>query len=96
MTSPNQALHRMAIPLRSIATSDLVRSAVEVAIDKYEKTALQWLKKQTPKKYLVICIKIINLTCPLLANCIAFRVFVNLLGFKIEARRNSADKATAF
>ena len=46
-TMPNKALHRTAIPLRFIAAGELGRSAVEVSIEKYEKTALQWLKEQT-------------------------------------------------
>jgi hypothetical protein len=44
---PNKALHRTAILLRSIAASELYRSVVEVAIEKSEKTAMQWLQEQT-------------------------------------------------
>jgi hypothetical protein len=36
----NKALHRTAIPLRFIAAGELGRSAVEMAIEKYEKTAM--------------------------------------------------------
>ncbi len=43
----NKALHRPAIPLRFTAAGELGRSAVEVSIEKYEKTAIQWLKEQT-------------------------------------------------
>jgi len=46
-TMPNKALHSTAIPLRSIASGELDSSAVEMAIEKYEKTAMQWLQEQT-------------------------------------------------
>ncbi len=46
-TMPNKALHRTAILLRSIAGGELGRSAVEVSIEKDEKTGMQWLQEQT-------------------------------------------------
>jgi len=43
----NKALHSTVIPLRFIVTGELCRSAVEMAIEKDEKTAIQWLQEQT-------------------------------------------------
>jgi hypothetical protein len=44
---PNKALYLTAFPLRSKAAGELGRLAVEVPIEKYEKTAMQWLQEQT-------------------------------------------------
>jgi len=44
---PNKALHWTVIPLRFIAAGELGRSAVEVSIEKDEKTTMQRLKEQT-------------------------------------------------
>ena len=43
----NKTLHRTAIPLRFIVAGEPGRLAVEMAIEKSETTAMQWLKKQT-------------------------------------------------
>jgi len=43
ISTPNKSLQRTAFH----AAAELNRSAVEVSIEKYEKTAMQWLQEQT-------------------------------------------------